>query len=104
MHELGHALSIGWNDDAPIPFLGALTGEHAYEVYSGNPDSDPAGGEDPTPERLHTRPKPRWSLMSPITGVDLKRSLQGNPEIPVYFFSIEELCTADHDDIPSKST
>jgi hypothetical protein len=103
MHELGHALSIGWNDDAPIPFLGALTGEHAYEVYSGSTDSDLAGGVDPTPEYIPERPGPRWSLMSPQSGWPLNGSIQGHPQIPVYFFSIEELSTADHEDIPSKS-
>jgi len=54
MHELGHALSIGWNDDAPIPVLGSVTGEHAYEVYSGNDDPDLVEGIDQTPERVVT--------------------------------------------------
>ncbi|ERJ06255.1 hypothetical protein HLRTI_001734 [Halorhabdus tiamatea SARL4B] len=35
MLELSHTLSIGWADDAPIPTIGGLVGEHAYEVYRG---------------------------------------------------------------------
>jgi len=107
MHELGHALSIGWRDDAPIPRLGAIVGQNAYEVYSGNRNNPSlAGGLDSTPENLRvsgTRQTTRWSVMRAGTAPRQSRYININPKAPILPFSVEELSTVDFEDIPSKS-
>ncbi|WP_242401899.1 hypothetical protein [Halorhabdus tiamatea] len=109
MHELGHAFSIGWADDAPIPTIGGLVGEHAYEVYSGNIGMpNRAGGIDPTPENVSlpnssvaSPTYPWWSLMKFGPAFDTT-GVRHPGEIPVLHFSLEELSTVDFEAIPSK--
>ncbi|ERJ06257.1 hypothetical protein HLRTI_001736 [Halorhabdus tiamatea SARL4B] len=110
MHELGHAVSIGWADDAPIPTIGGLVGEHAYEVYSGNlGHPEWAGGIDPTPENVSlpnptpTPTYPWWSVMKRGEAFDSGRI--GHPDqFPLLHFSIEELSTVDFEEIPSRNS
>jgi len=107
MHELGHALSIGWRDDAPIPGLGAIVGQNAYEVYSGNTDPDLTGGVDETPERINIRTSPNpiqeWSVMRSGTARDIRSFTPYSPNAPTLLFGIEEMSTVDFEDIPSRS-
>ena len=106
MHELGHTLSVGWTDDAPIPYLGAVLGERAFEVYSGNLDRQGlTGGLDPTPEYVSSiggTESPRWSVMLAGTAPDSRIFTPTESEAPVLLFSIEELSEADTEDVPSK--
>jgi hypothetical protein len=113
MHELGHALSIGWNDDAKIhaeaPFVGDVyvpfVAENAYEVYSGSEKPGLAGGVDSTPETviIHNDPVATWSLMARGSGNNLQSEFSQKSNFPVFGFSLEELLTSDFDHIPSKS-
>jgi hypothetical protein len=101
MHELGHALSIGWADDAPIPIASVISGEQAYEVYSGSDNSNLAGGVDETPENVAINGPPiaDWSVMARGTGEDAGIGT----ETPRLVFSIEEVSTVDLNHIPSKN-
>lgn len=103
MHELGHALSIGWADDAPIPYIGSLSGDQAYEVYSGNDNSDITGGVDETPESGVVNGPPAsddWSIMARGPADDAGGV---TAETPRLIFSIEELSTVDTESVPSVS-
>ncbi|RBI61817.1 hypothetical protein DMJ13_14125 [halophilic archaeon] len=106
MHELGHALSVGWRDDTNPPFtFGDVAAPKAYEVYSGNRDDpDVAGGLDPTPETValggHDR---EWSVMKSGTADDSTRYTGTSAKFPVLLFSIEELSTVDFEHVPSKT-
>lgn len=97
MHELGHALSVGWADDTAIPTIGSLIGEKAFEVYSGNSLARLAGGEDRTPETVSFTQE--WSIMMAGTADDFGES---EPKTPILVFSIEEAGTMDFEHIPSK--
>jgi len=103
MHELGHALSIGWADDRPIPILGSGVGEQAFEVYSGNTNPTITGGIDATPERVIVNPPTTdrgWSVMSRGTADQLPTTGTISPRLG---FSIEEVSTVDFEEIPSIS-
>jgi len=123
MHELGHALSIGWADDAPIPIdippeaerflesqgvpagvIDDSIGQKAYEVYSGSDSPSLAGGVDDTPEkvRINGRALSDWSIMSAGTSPRIENSLSDQSDIPVYGFSAQELRTVDADFVPSR--
>lgn len=103
MHELGHALSIGWADDAPVPGIGEFRAEHAYEVYSGNDDPSLTGGVDETPEYLAidgSVPRDHDTIMAR----GYARNARGvSTETPRLVFSIEELSTVDLNHVPSRS-
>jgi len=103
MHEIGHALSIGWADDAPLPGIGSVHGEHAYEVYSGNDGSSIAGGVDETPEYLAVDgpvARDHQSIMARGYAVNPRGA---ETETPRLVFSIQELSTVDLNQIPSRS-
>jgi len=109
MHELGHALSIGWRDDAPIPRLGAIVGQNAYEVYSGNMDPNLTGGVDESPERINVGSQQnniqQWSVMRSGPARDIQSigtSSSVRPTTPILSVSIEEASTIDFEDIPSQ--
>ncbi|WEL22838.1 hypothetical protein HBNXHr_2808 [Halorhabdus sp. BNX81] len=73
MHELNHALSIGWGDDEPIPIpvIGGFIGSDA----------------DETPEEIWDLY--RRSLMSAISEEKFGQPMNGEYSI----FSIQELLT-----------
>jgi hypothetical protein len=106
MHELGHALSIGWRDDAPLPHDQAgQVATKAYEVYSGNRDRpNLTGGLDPTQESISTGTGEirEWSIMKAGTAWNSETNTKTSANFPVLLFSIEELSTADFNHIPSK--
>jgi hypothetical protein len=106
MHELGHALSIGWRDDAPLPHDQAeQVASKAYEVYSGNRNEpNLTGGLDPTPEGILTNHNQfhEWSIMREGTAKNSSQFTATSADFPVLLFSIEELSTADFKHIPSK--
>lgn len=107
MHELGHALSIGWRDDTEPPHdLAAMAAPKAFEVYSGNRDDrNLTGGLDPTPETVTLRQQdPEWSIMREGTAENSVRYTGTSADFPVLLFSIEELSTVDFKHIPSQST
>ncbi|WEL22833.1 hypothetical protein [Halorhabdus sp. BNX81] len=97
MHELGHALSIGWLDDKGPG--------HIAECYSGGScygEFGVGGGDDETPEEVDRQPgqpggiSDDWSVMSSTAEperMDRRR----------FAFSLEELFTVDFSDIPSKN-
>lgn len=92
LHELGHALSIGWADDKGPG--------HVAECYSGEFCQEGSlvglkvgGGNDPTPENIAGQDQV-WSIMS---GSQAERSA-GN----YLAYSIEEMSTADIEDVPSR--
>lgn len=98
MHELDHALSIGWADDKGPG--------HIAECYSGQRCVEGSivgqigvgGGMDETPEFLvppGSGPSLKvWSIMA-LTNDPLP--MNG----PRFAFSLEELSTVDFTDIPS---
>jgi len=101
MHELSHALSIGWNDDKD-----AAGFEAVGECYSGQDCVGPfdvgpfrfVGGNDQTPENVvlpsDTTSSQVWSIMA---RTNEPAPLNGNR----FAFSIEELSTVDFEDIPA---
>ena len=132
MHEIGHALGVGWADDAHLkmaledaedelpvdpdstPLNLAIRfssdwdsaddlPEHGYEVYSGE-ESDFLGGEDPTPEvvLINDEKDDQWTIMARGTAEDL-RDTNTPGESPIMAFSIEELSTVNFEEIPSKT-
>lgn len=107
MHELGHALSVGWRDDKqlPIPLGNHLCGK-CLEVYSGAGNPTKIGGVDPTNESVITNPPStgqRWSIMSRGTADDTRGFTETTARFPILAFSIEEFVTADFEHIPSKT-
>ena len=130
MHEVGHALGLGWANnahlkvalkDAPVDAESTPADlavrfstdwnsvddlpEHGYELYSGNEDPDHMGGADPTPEYIDAeRPElyPRWSIMARGSADDTRHFTDTTATQPVVAFSIEELSTTSFDDIPSQ--
>lgn len=103
IHELGHALSIGYADDAPIQQLGVDIVANGFEVYSGSTDPDLTGGVDSTPERVEISGsiERRWSVMGPGSGDDLASQSSVVSNQPVFLFIIEELTTYNKGNIPS---
>jgi len=101
--DIGHALSIGWANDAPIPYVSSISGEQAYEVYSGSDESTLAGGVDETPEYLSIYTptgEDHHSIMARGEGENVGGA---STETPRLVFSIEELSTVDVDHVPSGS-
>jgi hypothetical protein len=96
MHEMGHALSIGWLDDDPIPVLNYP--QHGLEAYSGDITGRQIG-VDETPEFPARRTDPIWSLMRFGTADDYSAASNPTYRFP---YSIEELLTTDLKHIPSK--
>jgi hypothetical protein len=97
MHELGHALGVGWADDTalPIPLVGNEIAAKGFEVYSN--DEDGVGfGSDETIERI-----PGLALDWSIMGLGSAEDTGAGPR-PVLAYSIEELSTIDFENIPSK--
>ncbi|WP_008527821.1 hypothetical protein [Halorhabdus tiamatea] len=93
MHELGHALSIGWLHDKGDG--------HIAECYSGSDCVNGSiagvklvgGGEDETPEYISGFDEPEWSIMTDgYSAAMMGRRLA---------YSIEELTTVDLKDVPS---
>lgn len=108
MHELGHALSVGWADGAPLRFLSRdvpVVGTRAYEVYSGTDNPNKAGGEDLTPEAIEIggTKETEWSIMMSGTAEDARGISTPTSDIPVFLFSLEEVSTTDTEKVPSKS-
>ena len=99
MHELGHALGVGWVDDTAIsiPLVGDGLIPKGYEVYSGDIDGD-AFEPDETPERA-VGPSPEWSIMRSGTADNLAATASPQPRLA---YSIEELSTIDFEDVPSR--
>jgi hypothetical protein len=93
MHELGHALGIGWADDTAPPWIGAVTAEQGMEVYSGDINGDHFD-EDTTPEYLPIGP--RWSIMRAGPAYNW-----GSSSDLRLAYSLEELSTSDFEEIPS---
>jgi hypothetical protein len=122
MHELGHALSIGWRDDTKPPFEEKIPSDappavrkvaselaeeapKSYEVYSGNRNEPSlAGGLDPTPEtiRINNNEYGKWSIMMAGTARNSEKFTNTTADFPMLLFSIEELSTTDFKHIPSK--
>jgi hypothetical protein len=98
MHEIGHALSVGWADDKPIPTLPDQIGPKAFEVYSGI-ETDDAGGIDESPEPIESGEQ-EWSIM--MSG-RATRFDGGQSPHPILVLSLEEIATIDLEDVPSKS-
>ena len=97
MHELGHALGVGWADDTAIsiPLVGDGLIPKGYEVYSNDEDGD--GFE--SDETIEDLPGliDRWSIMGLGDAEDV-----GTGPMPLLAYSIEELSTIEFDTIPSK--
>jgi len=97
MHELGHALSIGWLDDKGDG--------HIAECYSGSDCVKGSiagvklvgGGEDETPEYVTSLTPTRadWSIMT--DGYDAEMLSHER-----LLYSIEELLTVDTEEVPSR--
>ena len=98
MHELGHALSIGWLDDKGDG--------HIAECYSGSDCVEGSivgvklvgGGDDETPEYIDIIGGERtaeWSLMTDGSDAEMLSHER-------LLYSIEEILTADTEDIPSR--
>ena len=93
MHELGHALGVGWLDDkGPGHIAECYSGDFCVGQYSVG------GSDDETPEEVvfpnSQNPDSGWSIMAPTDRPD---SLGGDR----FVFSIEELLTVDFESIPS---
>lgn len=106
MHELGHALSIGWRDDTEPPHdLAGVAAPNAYEVYSGNQKRpNLTGGLDPTLENVSINGDKvaGWTIMKRGYAPNSKTFTRTSADFPVLLLSIEELSTADFKHIPSK--
>ena len=100
MHELGHALGVGWADDTAIsiPLVGDGLIPKGYEVYSNDEDDEDGDGFEPdeTIERI-----PGLALDWSIMGLGSAEDTGAGPR-PVLAYSIEELSTIDFENIPSK--
>jgi len=96
MHEMGHALSIGWLDDDPIPVLNYP--QHGLEAYSGDSEN-PIIGLDETPEQVRRGDPPLWSIMRFGVAEDYAST---QAETPRFAYSIEEAATTDFKDVPSE--
>ena len=100
MHELGHALSIGWADDkGPGHVLEYYSGQDCIEQGVSTPvldiGIDVGGGSDESPEFVSLSPETEiWSIMSRTD--DEARFDRGR-----LVFSIEEIRTIDYIFIPS---
>jgi hypothetical protein len=102
MHETGHLIGIGLNDDkdklSSVPVITLRTGE-VPSGHPGNPDGYPP--EDETPERSGTNiggDEEEWTIMSYGREVYIDNSGPYGRQV----FSIEELLTVDFNNIPAE--
>jgi hypothetical protein len=83
LHELGHALGIGYADDDPIS-LGGVGVQRGLEVYSGDTNGQYLG-PDKTPEYLaiNGRQRAEWSVMRRGSAVDMRRIQRNYRDMPL---------------------